>query len=182
MKQKILNELKKVKRKGMNDLIKWLLNTDFFVFPASRSKHLCETGGLAKHSWNVYLLLKEKNKRYNLNLNKDTIIICGLLHDVCKVNCYMKTEKSADKYVYCNDKFPIGHGEKSVIFLMRYINLTDQEIQMIYWHTSVHNITEKNKEIYYQAIRLYPECLAMYTADYEATVFLEHKLENLDKK
>jgi len=181
MKQKILKELRKVKRKGMSNLLKWLLSTNFFTSPASRSKHLCEKSGLAKHSWNVYLLLKEKNKRYNLNLNKDTVIICGLLHDACKINLYKKVEKSDNKYIH-NDEFPIGHGEKSVILLMRYINLTDQEIQMIRWHTSVHNISEENKEKYYQAISLYPECLAMYTADYEASVFLDRKSKDLYAK
>lgn len=175
MKQKILNELKKVKRKGMNDLLKWLLSTNFFTSSASRHKHLCYDGGLAEHSWNVYNLLKEKNKRYNLNLSKDTIIICGLLHDVCKANLYKRVEKITDGYVY-DDKFPIGHGEKSVILLMRYINLTDLEIMMIRWHMSVHDIGGKNVDRYYESVKLYPIILVMHTADYEAAILLEHKL------
>lgn len=33
-----------------------------------------------------------------------------------------------------NDKFPIGHGEKSVIIAQRFISLTDEEAMAIRWH------------------------------------------------
>ena len=32
------------------------------------------------------------------------------------------------------DQFPAGHGEKSVILILRYIQLTDEEIMAIRWH------------------------------------------------
>lgn len=171
MKDKILKELNKlIGVRYRHSFILWLeTSTDFFIAPCSRDHHLNVKGGLAIHSWNVYTLLKEKNKRYKLGLSKDTMIICGLLHDLCKTNFYKGTD---DGYVY-DEKLPLGHGEKSVILLMRYIELTIQEMCMIRWHMSGFDISPYGKSSYYNAIKMYPACLALHTADYESTIFLE---------
>ena len=61
-KNSIINELVKVQREGMPELIKFLETSDFFRAPASSKHHGVFPGGLAKHSLNVFMLLKEKNE------------------------------------------------------------------------------------------------------------------------
>ena len=174
----------KIKREGIQNLIKWLENnpqTSFYKSPCSKDHHLNYEGGLAIHSWNVYELFKEKNQRYKLGLSEESVIICGLLHDICKVNFYkqVKTYKdgcSEPEYGYeYDDKFPIGHGEKSVIIIEKFITLTDEEACIIRWHMAGFDISPYGKPAYYKAIEMYPACLALHTADYEATTFLEQK-------
>ena len=172
MEQRILDELSKIKRKGIGELKVYLKSNGFFTALCSLKYHLNREGGLAQHSWNVYQLLKEKNKRYNLNLSEETMIITGLLHDICKIKQYV--QNAHRQYVYSND-FPIGHGEKSVILIQRFMQLTKQEVIMIRWHMSVYDVSETGKKDYYQAIKLYPECFALYTADHEATIFIENE-------
>ena len=78
-------------------------------------------------------------------LPKDSVIISILLHDVCKADIYKKaikrqknaygmwTDVSGYDVDYSN--FPVGHGEKSVIVLLRSgLDLTDDEIIAIRWH------------------------------------------------
>lgn len=169
MRKQILTELKKVKRKNFPSFIMWLEETDFFSAPCSKDHHANFEGGLAWHSWNVFKLFKEKNEKYNLGLSNESVIICGLLHDICKVNFYALRK---DGYEY-DDKFPCGHGEKSVIVLLKHIPLTEQECCIIRWHMAGFDISPYGKQAYYNAVNMYPACLALHTADYEATTFLE---------
>lgn len=76
----------------------------------------------------------------------------ALLHDVCKMDAYKIEKKSkkqpdgkweeVDQYTYTN-AFPIGHGEKSVIQIMRYMPLTDEEIMTIRWHMGAFDYSVK---------------------------------------
>ena len=66
----------------------WLTNSDFFSAPCSTIFHLACKGGLAAHSLNVYELLREKVKRYDLKISESSIIMCALGHDLCKVSMY----------------------------------------------------------------------------------------------
>lgn len=170
MKKQIIFELNKTERLGTRKLIDWMISNGFFTQSCSKNHHLNIKGGLAKHSWNVYQLFKEKNKRYNLGLLDSSVIICGLLHDICKTDLYKKTEKGYDY----NDKFPIGHGEKSVIIIQKFIELTEEECCIIRWHMAGFDLSQYGKSAYYKAIEMYPSCLALHTADYEATTFLEN--------
>lgn len=74
----------------------WLLASDFFTAPCSTKFHLACRGGLAEHSLNVYSLLKEKVERYYAldTFPESSIIICGLAHDLCKVNYYKPDEEA----------------------------------------------------------------------------------------
>lgn len=93
VKEDILNLLGLVKREGMPALITYLKESDFFTAPCSTQFHLACEGGLAKHSLNVYDLLTEKVKRYSLGTPEDSIVICGLLHDLCKTNYYVRGKR-----------------------------------------------------------------------------------------
>ena len=212
----IIELLRNTGRKNIENLIEYLLESDFFIAPASTKFHNCFMGGLAKHCLDVYHIFKEKCKRYKINIPFDSIIITALRHDDCKIGCYTISEEeptiaqlryigrlvkqnseqmigiiknkyhasaviehlikkqdgkiieAKNNYRY-DDPFPIGHGEKSVIILQRYIELTEQEIFLIRFHMNIFNDDVK---IINQAVKLYPECILLFTADYEATGFL----------
>lgn len=79
--------LSQVTRPGADKLLEWLKSTDFFTAPASTRFHGAYTGGLVKHSLNVYYaLLGNFNLRGLYSPQTQTIV--ALLHDVCKANYY----------------------------------------------------------------------------------------------
>lgn len=92
-KEKILKIISEnIKRPGIEKLTAFLLNNDYFTAPASTQFHGVNKGDLANHSLLVYELLSEKNKKYNLEYSEETLAICGLFHDLCKVNFYKEKE------------------------------------------------------------------------------------------
>lgn len=185
MKYKFLQLLKSVlKPTEFDPLALWLEDSDFFTAPASTKFHSSKEGGLLEHSLLVYELLEEKNRRYNIELTDKEVVVAGLLHDVCKINFYHKEKrwrkvdgKWEDYYPWVvGDKEPLGHGEKSVILLQKYLKLTEQEIYMIRWHMGPISSLTGSSGIplaYYEAVKKYPAIVAMFTADYEAATFME---------
>lgn len=79
-----------IKRDGINDLLKWLEDSDFFTAPASTRFHGNYEGGLCEHSLNVHRELTRLNDVYQLGYSKETIAITALFHDLCKVNYYKR--------------------------------------------------------------------------------------------
>ena len=179
IKELILSRLSGIKREGIEKLLDFIENsTDYFEAPASTKYHSNCEGGLAIHSHNVVELLLEKNVRYNLGLTEESIFIVGYMHDLCKTNFYRLGPRwkkiNQDWMVLAqyqvNDDFPMGHGEKSVIMLQKYIQLSDIEALMIRYHMG----PEGNQDYqYYNACKKYPEICAAYTADFEASTYLE---------
>ena len=63
--------------------------------------------------------------------------------EVCKADAYKVEKKNqkqkdgswqqVDTYGYTNN-FPVGHGEKSIIQIMRFMYLTEEEVLAIRWH------------------------------------------------
>ncbi|HBV97746.1 MAG: hypothetical protein JL50_03110 [Peptococcaceae bacterium BICA1-7] len=86
----ILSLWRQVNRTGIEELISFLNESDFFRAPCSTKHHLAKIGGLAEHSLNVYSLLYEKIKLFKIDAPEESIIICGLGHDLCKVNFYQE--------------------------------------------------------------------------------------------
>jgi len=71
-----------------------------------------------------------------------------------------------------DDKFPMGHGEKSMYLAERFIRLSKVEAIAIRWHM----LWTEPKELYNtigNAIKLYPIILALHEADMESTYLLE---------
>ena len=152
MKAEFINVLCTTKRKGVESLIARLEEVGFFSAPASTKFHLSYEGGLLQHSLNVYhTAMKVREAMITLNasletaLPKESVAIAALLHDVCKAEIYkqvVKRQKNSEGYwvdtlAYDVDysSFPLGHGEKSVIVILRSgFNLTDDEIVAIRWH------------------------------------------------
>jgi hypothetical protein len=182
---KIVNTWLSLERPGAKGVVDFLHQSDFFVAPCSTEHHLSRPGGLAEHTLNVLLLLREKAKRYELKTPTDSITICGLGHDLCKANFYVKGKKNVkeggmwrEKDIYLvKDQFPMGHGEKSVSILQDYLSLTEEEKLAIRWHmaafdASIH-FNYPNGFPYREACKKYPLVTLLFTADYEASQVIE---------
>ncbi len=166
---KIYNE--NIRRAGAAELLAWLERSDFFTAPASAKYHCAHEGGLCEHSVNVY-------RRLQCN-NPESRAICSLLHDVCKTNFYKadtrnvkntKGEWEKVPYYSIDEKFPFGHGEKSVFLIERFMKLTVDEAVAIRFHMGEFESDKSTPE----AFRKYPLALMLHIADMEAT-FLDEK-------
>lgn len=181
-KQRILDELKQVEREGMDELIDALLRSDYFVAPASGQYHMNVPGGLAFHSYSVYKILTMKNKSYRLGLPEDTVRITALLHDLCKTGVRkvvnkrvrMSDGKWVDRKAYDYvDKLPLGHGEKSVIMIQKYVKLSVEEQLMIRWHMGCFE-EGCDRRAFNRAMELCPAVGALHTSDCESGWFFEY--------
>ena len=180
-----------IHRDGADKLLEWLKNSDFFTAPASAKYHSAHEGGLCEHSLNVYsrlnnLITSSKVEIINpkgISIS-ETVAICGLLHDICKVNLYVKENKSRktgkmlpngkpewkDYTGYAvNDQVPYGHGEKSVYIISGFMHLTREEAFAIRFHMG--DYADKNTP---KAFRMFPLALMLHIADLEAT-FIDEK-------
>lgn len=142
LKTKYLSLLNAIDREGITQLSTFLQESDFFVAPASARNHNSYKGGLVEHSIKVYQSLDQLSKLNLCAIPEESRLIVSLLHDICKVNFYKETTRNVKKegvwmqepYYSIEDSYPLGHGEKSVIILQRFINLTQDEIMAIRWH------------------------------------------------
>lgn len=80
------------------------------------------------------------------------------------------------KKVYCvEDDFPIGHGEKSVIIILKYLNLTKEEMLTIRWHMSTYDCTQGSSRIALRSsMNKYPLVVKLQQADQDAS-FIYHE-------
>ncbi|MBQ0067597.1 MAG: hydrolase [Phascolarctobacterium sp.] len=148
--QKFKNYYSYIKRAGADKLLEWLEEKGFFNAPASTKYHGNYAGGLVEHSNHVFKrllhLAEDEDRRQNKTTPEytlDSIALVALLHDVCKIDAYKietKNQKQKDgswkqveSYTYTN-AFPVGHGEKSVFQIMRFMQLSDEELMAIRWH------------------------------------------------
>lgn len=120
--------ISQVTRPGAADLLAWLGTTDFFEAPASTRFHGAYPGGLVEHSLNVYyaLLGQSTIREYG----GESVAVVALLHDVCKTGYY---RRERDGKYSVKDRLPMGHVEKSVYLVMKFMDLTDEEALAIRW-------------------------------------------------
>lgn len=250
IKDKILKELNKVERKGIDNYIDMLKRTDFFEAPASRNHHLNYKGGLAEHSYNVLKTYRNLRYKYGLDnesseyyIPEESMILEAIGHDNCKIGLYEKDNKEwsakqksylislferyADKIAeygvvldedeegnikdlssnYASDliswileissgkevapperkdswihenNFPVGHGEKSIILMQRFIKLRKREMLAIRWHMSAfeEGVFNGYKSMDFNKARdLFPDVQMIQMADYEASFIEDYNLE-----
>jgi uncharacterized protein (TIGR02452 family) len=134
-KEKICRLLKSTNRENVDKVIDFLEERGFFEAPASVSYHNNCKGGLAKHSLDVYYNAIISNQQ--MNLPESSVIICSLLHDVCKIDQYaidnglpIRNEENIRK----------GHGRRSMFILKRrcLLPLNYDEEMAIWWHMGEH--------------------------------------------
>ena len=181
-KEKYIDLLKQSGRIGIENLIKYLEDTDFFIAPASTKFHNSFEGGLLEHSLNVYENLVKENKLLKKKYDNPSLIIVALLHDICKANFYEVTTRNVKKndkwvkepYYIVNDQMPLGHGEKSVIIAKSFIALTLEEALAIRWHMGAFEPSENYNTIStaYNQSKL---ALLLHIADLKATYIDEVK-------
>ena len=88
-KERFISLCKTVNREGMDGLLKWLEENDFYACPASSKYHGAYPGGLLEHSLNVYDELKRLLSVYSeVQVPEESVVIAALFHDLCKVNLY----------------------------------------------------------------------------------------------
>lgn len=187
MKEEFIELLKQTNRDGIDKLLNWLEKSDFYKAPASTRFHGSYEGGLLEHSLNVYKCLKLKlsQEPYSkaLTISEDTLIIISLLHDICKANYYtieMRNKKNADgvwvkePYYTVDDTIPYGHGEKSVMMINKFIELSMEEMYAIRWHMGFSEPKELHNTLSL-VFEKYPLVLALHSADMEATYLLENR-------
>ena len=194
--EEFIELLRSTNRDGVEDCIVDLQELGFFEAPASTKFHLNEEGGLVQHSLNLcHVALKVRESMIELDdslrelLPKDSVIISTLLHDVCKADIYKKAiKRQKNAYGMWTDvpgydvdysNFPVGHGEKSVIVLLRSgLDLTDDEIIAIRWHMQAWDLAFQSAEAKVNlntAKQICPLLTLIQVADGLASNLLERK-------
>ena len=185
--ERYINLWKSVKRDGIDGLVKFIEKSDMKVAPASTRFHSSYEGGLLQHSLNVYDCLQAKRespmwKEVLKDVSDETMIITALGHDFCKLYFYEKSTRNVKNedtgrwekvpIFLCNDKYPLGHGSKSVIFIQMFIKLSMEEIMAINWHMGF-SVPKEEYSSVGLAFEKYPLALVLHEADLEATNLLE---------
>lgn len=133
----VIDCLSLIERPGMDSLIDYLFESDYFKAPASTRYHSVFSGGLCLHSLNVTREFSKENMKWQKPLPQDSVIISGLLHDLCKVGAYRETSRGYEKV-----KGPKGHGKLSVSRIEEHIKLTQPEKDIILFHMGLFGIFE----------------------------------------
>ncbi len=201
-KEEFVNLLRETKREGIDDVIADLEDMGFFEAPASAGHHLNVKGGLVMHSLNTChagLAVRDGMAKLDPTLDKEvpreSVIIATLLHDVCKSDIYIPTTKRRKNamgvwedvpgYNVSYKKFPMGHGEKSLVLLLcSGLEMTDAEMLAIRWHMGAFGLNMNSYEderSYDTARTLYPLVCIVQAADSLAAGIMERTLEDMEK-
>lgn len=161
------------------DCLDWIIKNGFFEAPASTKFHGAYEGGLFDHSFAVTKHLIELTKRNGLiwQLERSPYIV-GMFHDLCKIDQYrhpvsghIQTLGEGEQPIYDptaweyrTDTFLKGHGDKSVMLLSQFYNLTEEEILCIRYHMGAFVEKEEWRD-YTRAVHAYPNVLWTHQAD-----------------
>lgn len=201
-KERFLDLIRSTNREGVEDLIKDLERSGFFSAPASAGHHLNVEGGLVLHSLYtcdaalaVWEAMKTLDPSVGIEVERESVIIASLLHDVCKSDVYVRSTRkrknvigiweSCEGYKTSYKNFPMGHGEKSlVLVLCSGLELTDAEMLAIRWHMGAWglNLNSIEEQKNYDASKvLYPLVTIIQVADSLAAGILERNSSIIDE-
>ena len=184
MKGNFCRLLRSTGRQNVGSVIAELERLGFFEAPASRKDHNSFPGGLLLHAMNVYRVALEiahdmRCLNPDLEIIDDSLIIASLLHDICKAPRYLQSTQKNGEWEKSYEHLPVGHGEKSVIMLLRLgFEMTDEEILAIRWHMGPWQIALHNEEMtedYNHAVRSCALLSVVEAADKLAAQILEVK-------
>lgn len=168
-----------------DSFMNWLVNMGFFIKPASISFHGQQSGDLFRHSFAVADVLIDMTEKFDVEWERpQSPFIVGMFHDVCKMDDYMD-ENASDivmmgtgspvsknpKWVKNPAKLLKGHGDKSVMMLSQWINLTEEEMLCIRYHMGAYQTDEWQE--WDRAIRKYETVLWTHTADMYASKVMD---------
>lgn len=180
--ERFITLCKGIRCPGIEKLITWLEESDFFKAPASTRFHGAYAGGLLEHSLNVYDELRRLLSIYpQIKISDESVLICSLFHDLCKVDMYDIEKRnrknsegkweSYDTYTI-NQKFNYGgHGSKSVFLIQHFMDLTPEEAVAINCHMSA--FTDDWKFVG-GAFEQFPFAWLVSVADQSATYIVEN--------
>ncbi len=198
--ERFISILRDTGRENIDYVIEDLDSWGFFEAPASARNHFNFPGGLALHSLNVYdMAMAVRSAIIPLRpdmgraLTPGSIAIAALLHDVCKTDIYRRTRRKQrneigvweeiEGYEVDYSNMPVGHGEKSVIMLLRSgLDLEDEEIFAIRWHMGPWDLPAQSIEMdksYRKAHDRSPLVALFHTADTLAAQILERDATKL---
>lgn len=156
--------------------------TDYFYGPSSTKWHAAYPGGGFDHAFNVTKCLVGLTERLGLVWHgRNSPYIIGLLHDATKINSYvMRQEMNPLKreietwYEWDPDSRRLSdvHGEDSLLKVLEYMTLTEEEKACIRWHMGAYEGKNSWPE-YDAAIRKFPNVLWTHTADMYASKLME---------
>lgn len=147
-------------------------DTNWLTSPASTRFHLCEEGGLLRHSVGVAETLLKLRACLAPDISEESCVITGLLHDVGKVGMpgkplYLPNPDEWQKknrginYVYNDEVTTMGLAVRSLYLIAKYIPLSDAEAQAITYHDGQYiddnHVVAQNEE---------PLTLLLHYADY----------------
>ena len=177
-KEMILDLLRSTERDGIDKLADYLSDsTDFFTAPASTRFHNNFSGGLAQHCLNVYENFKSLLEIKCVEMSEDSIIICALLHDLCKCNTYVvetrnrKNEQGQwEKYnIWATNKdvdIPLPHSSRSIANIRKFIKLSIKEELTIFYHMGPYGGEDyEYRNMLKAANEKYPQTVLFYVAD-----------------
>lgn len=193
----VVNLLRNTNRDGIENVLSVLEHSDYYTAPSSTKYHSNYEHGLLDHSLLV-LGTAFKLRRTMLDMDPtlcdkipvDSLIICCLLHDVCKCGFYKpainyKKDENNQWISYngfvINDTFPIGHGEKSVIMLQKFgLDLNPNEMIAIRWHMGSWDgsLLNDTKTAYLHALDNSPLLAIVQNSDSISSLLLEKIIEH----
>lgn len=172
-KQQFLSLIQQINRDRVEDLIQFLLKSDFFTAPASIKLFRAEDGGLCAHALARYNMMKNLVNINNWCADNTSLIIIGLLADLNKINyfessvinkkVYREEGKKSDdlgKFDWISEKgYKIKDPENRFIFgtsgqnaeriITNYIPLKDEEsVAIVNLGVSFENPTFNYSNIY----------------------------------
>lgn len=191
-----------IRREGLENLLAYLDNTDFYTAPTSTNYHLNEEGGLCLHSLNVFRTAMSLNESvlrpaieagtgpFTEPVSAESIAISTLFHDLCKINLYHATDKwrkdeagrwQSYRGYEVRDDFPMGHGEKSCYIVRGFIKLLKSELLAIRWHMGLFDLAPFGTAQSYAfraAVEQSPLVSLVHSADFLASNLLEKTNKN----
>lgn len=135
-------------REGIAGLCVKMDEMGFYDAPCSTQYHLAKNGGLAEHSLNVCILAEKLAELLYPELDKGTIRIVSLLHDLGKAGQFGKPnyvenvlksgKKAAKPFVTNSELMYVDHEVRSIQITEKYINLTEEENWAILMHNGMY--------------------------------------------
>lgn len=185
-------------------ILKALSTKTFYIDPAGVAYHSAFPGGLCEHTLKVAtkaLAMRNAaqqdfdNGLLEPGLQVPTVeetAVAAVLHDTCKIGTYALDTKFKKigtawaKYLSYvkDDKLPLGHGEKSIIWcLLKGIQLTKNELLGIRWHMGRYEAgSETSMELksFYEATKISMLPQILHEADNYAAKFMETCIDLAD--
>ena len=163
--------------KRVTAVLDWLESNKFYESPGSTKYHEAYRGGLMLHSLRVLKLLIQLWELPTFKYESlESLVITSLTHDWCKIglyHSYMKNVKNDEtgkweqRAAYRREitGVPMGHGELSLYYLMKFIPVTDDEALAIRWHMAMWQCPDALQDELQTANERYPLVYMLQFAD-----------------